>query len=169
MIKQTFSAIAAIAMAVTPAVARVDAGTVALINTIDDSDINLVIDPPWCQENPAVYGMYRSRGLQRQLVLCPGDTVDAEDHDTVRHEVAHAIQHCINAARGTHRNTPIVDDIPKLINHARATLGQERLDFIQRSYPKSHWLVEIEANIMASVFTSKEIEDMFKEYCLYNE
>ena len=169
MIKNIFAAVAAVAMAVTPAAARVDAGTLALINTVDDSDIDLRIDSPYCAQNPGVYGVYRSRGLQRQLILCPGETVDADDHDTVRHEVAHAIQHCINASRGTHRNTPIVNDPQKLIATALEVLGQERVEYIQSVYHRAHWLVEIEANLMAHLFTAAEIEKMFEENCLYSE
>ena len=44
MIKNILGAVAAVAMAVTPAAARVDAGTVALLETIDASDINLQVD-----------------------------------------------------------------------------------------------------------------------------
>ena len=169
MIKNIFAAVAAVAMAVTPAAARVDAGTIGLINTVDDSDIDLRIDSPYCAKNPGVYGVYRSRGLQRQLILCPGSTVDAEDHDTVRHEVAHAIQHCINAARGTDRLVPIVNDPQKLVATAREVLGQDRINYIQRNYHRSQWLVEIEANLMAHLFTAKQIEQMFKEHCLVSE
>ena len=169
MIKNIFAAVAAVAMAVTPAAARVDAGTVALINTIDESDIDLRIDSPFCYQNPGVYGVYRSRGLQRQLILCPGETVDADDHDTVRHEVAHAIQHCINASRGTHRNTPIVDEPQKLVATAREVLGQAAIERIQTLYPRAHWLVEIEANLMAHLFTAAEIEELFVENCLFSE
>ena len=169
MYKQIFSAVAAVAMAVTPAAARVDAGTVALINTVDESDIDLQIDTPFCYQNPGVYGVYRSRGFQRQLILCPGATVDAEDHDTVRHEVAHAIQHCINASRGTHRNTPIVDDPQRLVATAIEVLGQAEVERIQTIYPRHHWLVEIEANLMAELFTAAEIQQMFQENCLYSE
>ena len=140
-----------------------------LLETIDESDIDLRIDTPFCEQNPNVYGVYRSRGLQRQLILCTGGSVDADDHDTVRHEVSHAIQHCINAARGTHRNTPIVTDPQRLVATAIEVLGQERVEYIQRVYPRAHWLVEFEANIMAEIFTSAEIEQMFAEYCLYSE
>ena len=169
MIKNIFAAVAAVAMAVTPAAARVDAGTVALINTVDESDIDLQIDTPFCYQNPGVYGVYRSRGFQRQLILSPGATVDAEDHDTVRHEVAHAIQHCINASRGTHRDTPIVTDTSKLVATAREVLGQDEIERIQTLYPRKHWLVEIEANLMAELFTAAEIQQMFVENCLYSE
>ena len=169
MFKNIFAAVAAVAMAVTPAAARVDAGTVALLDTIDRSDIDLRVDTPFCKKNPGVYGVYRSRGLQRQLILCTGGHVDADDHDTVRHEVAHAIQHCINASRGTHRNTPIVDDPQKLVATAMEVLGQKRVEYIQSVYPRAHWLVELEANIMAKIFTAAEIEEMFEENCLMNE
>ena len=71
-------------------------------------------------------GVYRSRGFQRQLILCTGDVVDADDHDTVRHEVTHAIQHCVNVIRGTSLNTPI-NDVGELVNDARIVLGQNDL------------------------------------------
>ena len=40
-------------------------------------------------------------GMKREMHLCPGATVDAIDHATVRHEAIHAVQHCVNVARGT--------------------------------------------------------------------
>ena len=169
MFKNIFAAVAAVAMAVTPAAARVDAGTVALVNAVDASDIDLRIDTPFCTKNPKVFGVYRQRGFQRQLILCPGDTVDAADHDTVRHEVAHAIQHCINAARGTEINTPIVTEVKELMSHALPVLGQKHIDHIQKVYPREHWLVEIEANMMAKLFTASEVQQMFEQNCLFNE
>ena len=169
MFKNIFAAVAAVAMAVTPAAARVDAGTVALVNAVDASDIDLRIDTPYCNQNPDVHGVYRQRGLQRQLILCPGDTVDAGDHNTVRHEVAHAIQHCINAVRETHMDTPIVTDKKELMSYSLPVLGQKHIDHIQKVYPRKHWLVEIEANMMAKVFTASEIQEMFEKNCLYSE
>ena len=169
MFKKVLAAVAAVTMAVTPAAARIDKGTLALVNAIDDSDIDLRIDSPFCSQNPKVFGVYRQRGFQRQMILCPGDTVDAGDHDTVRHEVAHAIQHCINAARGTDMYTPIVTDKKELMSHALPVLGQRHIDHIQKVYPREHWLVEIEANMMAQVFTASEIQTMFEKDCLYND
>ena len=169
MFKNIFAAVAAVAMAVTPAAARIDAGTVSLVNTVDASDIDLRIDTAFCVQNPKVHGVYRQRGLQRQLILCPGETVDAGDHNTVRHEVAHAIQHCVNAARGTHMDTPIVTDVKELMSFALPSLGQKHIDHIQKVYPRKHWLVEIEANMMAKIFTASEIQKMFKKSCLFNE
>ena len=169
MFKNILASIAAVAMAVTPAAARVDAGTVALVNTVDASDIDLRIDSPFCAQNPKVYGVYRQRGLQRQLILCPGDIVDAGDHNTVRHEVTHAIQHCVNAARGTDMFTPIVTDVDELMSYALSVLGQKHIDRIQKAYPRKHWLIEIEANTMAKLFTASEIQKMFEKSCLFNE
>ena len=52
--------------------------------------------------------------MKRAFILCPGDEVMLLDHMVVRHEAVHAIQHCVNMARGTSVFTPIINDDEKL-------------------------------------------------------
>ena len=90
--------------------------------------------------------------------LCPGRTVDAGDHNTVRHETIHAIQHCINVARGTSTDTPIIDDPDTFKEFVIANLSQEEIEWVMSVYDESQWLTELEAFAGAEAYTSSELE-----------
>jgi hypothetical protein len=97
--------------------------------------------------------------------LCPGRTVDALDHNTVRHETIHVIQHCINVARGTSTDTPVMNDVDQLMRWARQYLSVRRIEWIQNTYDRSQWLTEIEAFAGAEAYTSSELEELFLATC----
>ena len=99
--------------------------------------------------------------------LCPGDTVDAGDHNTVRHETVHAIQHCVNVARGTSTDTAVIDDPDQLLVWAREHLTRREIQWIQDTYPRDQWMTEIEAFAGANAYTSAELEEMFPGYVLF--
>lgn len=146
------------------AMARVDAGTQTLIQTVNANGVRVVVNNDRCsQEN--ILGSYRSRGLQRQMVLCPGKTVDAIDHATVRHEVFHAIQHCVNSMRGTHRNTPVQMDPTKLAQLVNTSVPANEVTFIKNSYSEDLWLVEMEATLVEHIFTAEEVQQIFLKVC----
>ena len=163
-------ALAAIAAAATfmPAAAEIQPGTGRLLETLDESGILVTINHPECA-NGIYNGQYRWLGFQREMRLCPGDTVDAGDHNTVRHEVIHAIQHCVNVARGTSTDTPVIDDTTMLMSWAREHLSMREIEWIQRAYDRSQWLTEIEAFAGARAYTSSELEEMFLDVCTLQE
>ena len=114
MIKRIALAAIAAAACIMPVAAEVQPGTASLIETIDENGILVTINHEECATG--VYnGQYRWLGFQRELRLCPGASVDARDHETVRHETIHAIQHCINVARGTNTDTPVMNDVDQLM------------------------------------------------------
>ena len=143
MIKRIALAAIAAAACIMPVAAEVQPGTSSLIETIDENGILVTINHEECAL--ALNGQYRWLGFQRELRLCPGQTVDAGDHNTVRHEVIHAIQHCVNVARGTSTDTPVIDDVDYLMTWAREHLSMREIQWIQRNYDRSQWLTEIEA------------------------
>ena len=159
-------ALAAIAAAATfmPVAAEVQPGTASLINTIDENGILVTINHEECATG--IYnGQYRWLGFQREMRLCPGATVDARDHETVRHETIHAIQHCVNVARGTTTDTPVLDDVNQLMAWARQHLTMREIEWIQNNYDRSQWLTEIEAFAGANAYTSSELEELFLAAC----
>ena len=103
--------------------------------------------------------------MRRQMALCPGQTVDPIDHATVRHEVWHAIQHCMNTMRQTPFTTPVLEDLDKLTELINEGLTVEQVNFIKANYPVEHWWVEFEANL-AEGMTAEQIEEMFVGACL---
>ena len=109
MIKRILMAAVAAAATIMPVGAEVQPGTGRLLETISDNGILVTINHTECATG-TYNGQYRWLGFQREMRLCPGDIIDANDHNTVRHETIHAIQHCINVARGTNTDTPIIED-----------------------------------------------------------
>ena len=159
--------IAAIAAAATflPVGAEVQPGTSSLLETMEQSGVLVTFNHPDCLTNGA-NGQYRWLGFQREMRLCPGDTVDALDHNTVRHETIHAIQHCVNVARGTNTDTPIVNEVEEFKAFIEAYLSPEDIDWVMEMYDESQWLTELEAFAGANAFTATELEEMFLSACV---
>ena len=157
-------AIAAITAVTTiaPAMARVEDGTADLLKLMTDNGIVLTIN----EECDGTYhGVYSFVGMKREMHLCPGASVDAVDHATVRHEAIHAIQHCINVTRGTAANTSVMD-IDTLVDAVNSELPESVVTFVKESYPPEHWAVELEANLLERSATSDEIAVFFTEACV---
>ena len=168
MIKRIALAAIAAAACIMPAAAEIQPGTSSLLETLDENGVLITINHPEC-DTASYSGQYRWLGFQREMRLCPGDTVDAGDHDTVRHETVHAIQHCVNVARGTNTDTPVINDVTMLMSWAKEHLSQREIDWIQRAYDRSQWLTEIEAFAGARAYTSSELEEMFLDACTLQE
>ena len=168
MIKRIALAAIAAAACIMPAAAEIQPGTASLIDTIDENGILVTINHPECAAG--IYnGQYRWLGFQREMRLCPGETVDARDHETVRHETVHAIQHCVNVARGTNTDTPVMNDVDQLMRWARQHLSMQEIRWIQDAYDRSQWLTEIEAFAGARAYTSSELEELFLGVCTVQE
>jgi hypothetical protein len=150
-------------LSVSPSLARVEEGTYSLLETLEHNGVSVVYNTGSC--DGTVYGLYMWSGFRREMVLCPGDTVTAIDHKTVRHEVSHSIQHCVNAARNTSVNSPIMS-IDELVDAVNTVLSQERVSEIKSLYSEDEWAVEFEANVMAEIFTATELKDMFLRACV---
>jgi hypothetical protein len=151
-----------------PVAAEIQPGTSSLLETIEAEGILVTINPDKCRTNGA-NGQYRWIGFQREMILCPGDTIDAIDHNTVRHEVVHAIQHCINVARGTGMDTPIITDQDRFGQFVRANLSEEEIEWVTSVYEESQWLTELEAFAGAKAYTSSELEELFLDVCTLQE
>jgi len=161
-------ALTAVLAVVAPAHARLDDDTHKLINFIDRSGIVVTInDAESCTDDKYhILGFYSHTGMRRTLALCPGSSVDAIDHATVRHEVWHAIQHCINVARGTSFTTPVSTDTSKLMTMVRDNVPAPEIKNIQENYEPKKWLMEYEAVLAENIFTAAEIQDLFKRACV---
>ena len=165
--KLCVAAVAAMATII-PVGAEVQPGTSSLIETISSNGILVTINHEDCLTNGA-NGQYRWLGFQREMRLCPGRTVDAGDHNTVRHETIHAIQHCVNVARGTSTDTPIIDDPEVFKEFVMANLSQDEIEWVMSIYDESQWLTELEAFAGAEAYTSSELEDIFLDVCTLQE
>ena len=167
MIKQIFAALAGLALAV-PGYARVENGTKPLLELLDSSGILVAYNTSDCNDGKYL-GVYRHKGMQRAMVLCYGATVDAEDHMVVRHETIHAIQHCVNVARGTHIRTAIINDDEKLMEFVYKHLSHEAVEEIKRVYSPEDWRIEFEAFAGMHAYTADELAALFRKACLFPE
>ena len=164
MFKKLFVAAVAAMATFVPVGAEVQPGTSSLLETISSNGILVTINHEDCAGS-GTNGSYRWLGFQREMRLCPGNTVDAVDHNTVRHETIHAIQHCVNTMRQTPANTPVNNDLDQLVDYINEGLSEETVSFIKRSYPREHWWIEFEANL-AEDLTAVQIEEVFREACM---
>ena len=159
--------LAAIAAAATfmPVAAEVQPGTESLLRTVEEGGILVTYNVDACNTDNA-HGSYRWAGLRREIRLCPGRTVDAIDHETVRHEVLHALQHCVNAIRGTSMDTPIITDRNDFEEFVVENLSQEYINRVLRVYPRDQWPTELEAFAGANAYTAAELEKFFRQVCM---
>ena len=168
MFNRILGAVAAAALTVLPVNARLEEGTSDLVNLIDDSGIEVLINNKDCLSGEYL-GIYQYKGMKRAFILCPGFTVDAADHMVVRHEAIHAIQHCVNVARGTSVFTPVIQDTRELMAWVSQYLDDDDIARIKKAYERSHWLIEFEAFAGMHAYTADELSELFREACLYNE
>ena len=166
MIKRLLLAAAAAAATMLPVSAEIQPGTKNLVNTINDNGVLVTVNDPECTDE--FNGQYRFRGFQRWMLLCPGETVDADDHNTVRHETIHAIQHCVNTARGTSVFTPIINDDKAFSDFVLYYLSEDMIEWIVDAYPSEQWDIELEAFAGAKAYTASELTEMFLDACVAN-
>ena len=156
------AALAAVSFAL-PVSAEIQPGTQNLLKTVSQH-LTVVYNQGTC-DNPGVSGSYKS--TNKTLTLCPGLEVTADDHDTVRHEVWHAIQHCLMKDKNAGLAAVIIKDTPEWWKYVGSNLTVAQAQWIQKSYPKSHWDVEYEAFVMANNLSSSEIEGLFLKACVH--
>lgn len=162
--KLAIAAVAAI-FSSTPAAARIESNTGDLLNLMATTGLSITYnDSQYCTEG-GYYGAYEYAGMKRSIHLCPGDTVDAIDHATVRHEAVHAIQHCVNVARGTTFDNPILEP-QQVVEEVNRHLPSWKVSAIKQAYDQSEWLIEFEAFVGQEIFTATELMAMYKEACL---
>jgi len=159
--KRLITAVLAAASFALPVSAEIQPGTESLLNTVS-SHIKVVYNKGTCSQ-PNVAGSYNKH--TSILTLCPGLNVDADDHDTVRHEVWHAIQHCRNP-QGMLLKPVIALDNPAWHSMVGKYLKPELKTYIQKNYPPHAWAVEYEAYVAAEELTSSQIEILFRKACV---
>ena len=160
-LKRAFLALSAAALTTAPAFARVEAGTNALLRLLEQRGSNVVINPSDCRT--AQYaGYYEDQTL---AVCIDTQQADADDHDTVRHEAIHAIQHCVAEKNGRQGLIPIIRDSDDYANFVTSVLTPQGIERIKETYPQHAWLVEFEAFAAAHVLSAEDIAQLFVKHC----
>jgi len=162
MIKRILTALAAsIAVAAPVNATPTEWTSLNLIELLERNGVSVTVN----QNCPSgVLGNYEWVGMKRTINLCPGDEVDPIDHATLLHETWHAIQHCVNTARGTTSDTP-VSSIADLNSYVEEYLPQETINYVKSNYKSSNWAIELEANLAENSFTPLEIAEVFLDAC----
>ena len=149
-------------LSIAPAVAKVDAGTPALLRTVEAHGINVALNPSRCNGAPYL-GSYHSG--HKTLTVCYDGRPDAQDHDTVRHEVFHAAQHCAGMKRGHRYGVVPILQGSKLTKFINDNLTPGQISRIRSSYPANKHATELEAFAAANAYSAEEIERIFVTWC----
>ena len=100
------------------------------------------------------------------MTICTDTTAwDDNDHDTVRHETWHVIQHCLREDHHTKLQPVITPGTQMWRTHVIAQLHPEMIQFILAEYPETHHAVELEAFAMAGALTSSQVHQLFNKAC----
>ena len=159
------AALAALSIAM-PVQARIDPDADELLTAMQSDGIHIEINSERCNERP-IYGLFTfvPKTVWRVLTLCPGDTADAVDHSTVRHEAIHAIQWCANTRRGTPFNTPLQADYDRFQQEVFANLYIAEIEAINSNYHKSDWRIEYEAFLYERTLSAAQILEAYNTVC----
>ena len=158
-----FKPLAAVIAAATfsmPVSATVDPGTTRLIQTMGEYGVTILYNPSTC--SGGFNGQYTT---QKVMTLCYKGQPTASDHDTVRHEAFHFLQHCAALKRGENGITPLAVNTDARTQWAYSILGANSVDRIKHIYPRHHHQVEIEAFAAASHYTANDLVGLIKSWC----
>ncbi len=160
MFKPLAAVLAALTISV-PAVAKVDPGTTQLLQTLQEYGITIEYNPSHCSNGYS--GRYTTRKL---MTLCYSGQPTAFDHDTVRHETMHVLQHCAALRRGDDRGiVPLAIDPTERTQWVSSVLRSGEINEIKRTYPVKAHQVELEAFAAASHYSASDLTKLVKAWC----
>ena len=158
LLRKLLVATAAASALAVPAVARVDAGTPALIRTAEAHGMSFLYNSHRCGGD--FQGLYEHS--ERRITVCY-ETADAEAHDTMRHEIWHGIQACAAKKKGSPFE-PVAE--PADLNRfVRTQLSREMIARIKTVYPKDRHAVELEAFAAAEAYTAAQLIPLVEGWC----
>ena len=164
LIRRLSALVAGFTLCATPALARIDKGTTPLLQSLPSYGIDVRLNPPDCALKP-FHGYYDSS--TRVLAVCYRGRPKADDHDTVRHEAFHAIQHCAGMKAGYNgRIQPILTG-QAFRSFVLNSLPPQKIVEIKSNYPRDRWNVEMEAFAAASVYSADQIFKLVHQWCPY--
>ena len=161
-ITRVISALVASVALTSPAVARVESGTPDLIRLTEEYGGSFVYNPSGC--GGPYLGYYRPG--TNEIGLCYLGTPNANDHNTVRHEVWHFIQHCAAKRRGLQGLTPVSMDSMRRTQWVSQYLRPAAISNIRKAYPARAHAIELEAFAAAESYTSDQIGGVLRKWCV---
>ena len=160
MLKRLAALLAATTLSM-PVAARVDPGTTQLLQTLTDYGVTVLYNPSTCTGK--FQGQYTTHKV---MTLCYSGAPTASDHDTIRHESFHFLQHCAAIRRGANGIQPLAANSTKRLQWVNKVLKPQSIAAIQRTYPAHHHQVEIEAFAAAEYYSASEIITYIKTWCI---
>ncbi len=162
MLKPIAALIAAVTFTM-PATARVDPDSVALLQTLEEYGVTVHYNSTsGC--NGEHHGSYNTSKIMH---LCyQGTSPTAEDHNTLRHEAFHYLQHCANERRGGSGLRPLAINSDERFQFVQKALGTDYIDSIKESYPVRAHQIELEAFAAAEEYSAGELIKYIKSWCL---
>ena len=150
-------------MVLAPALAEVQPGTGDLIETVGER-FTVNIDNYHCDNNLDMAGSFQpTAGI---ITLCPRGNVTADDHDTVRHEVWHAVQHCITPDNAYFIQPVFEPGTQDWQDYVMSHLPSSLIKAVKKNYPHQMWDTEFEAYATARTLTASEIQNIFIKACI---
>jgi hypothetical protein len=159
MFKSLAALIAATALSV-PAIAKIDPGTPQLLQTLTEYGVSIAYNPSIC--GTGFQGRYNTN---KEMVLCYTGVPGAGDHDTVRHEAFHFLQHCASINRGEGGIQPLATNTATRNNWIRQVLQSGHIQHIKSTYPENHHQVELEAFAAAHHYSASELIGLIRSWC----
>ena len=161
---KTLSAlVAGFAVTTAPALARVDAGTPALLRALPAYGVNVALNHSDCSGDRQFHGYYNTGS--RAFVVCYSGTPNANDHDTVRHESMHVAQHCASQRDGRPYGIRPILSGEQLNEFVTSVLTKREIESIKGMYPKDKWLIELEAFAGAKLYTASQVQSIVSQWC----
>ena len=163
MLKKLFTALVASLSIAAPVSATVYPGTGALMSAVHAHPrFTVGVDSTNCERG--YMGSFRP--YSGQVTICTGDDGwDAGDHDTVRHETWHVIQHCLRHPSHTRLQPLFTPGTVDWHTHVLGNLTPQMYNFIVTDYPKTHHAIELEAFAMARSLSASQVQKFFEQAC----
>ena len=150
-----------LAAATTPATARREPGTIPLLTTIENKGVLVRYDPPECTSD--IRGQYSPTRVE--MWFCTGAPTarrTPEDHNTVRHEAWHYLQHC---RHGGPRLKTFYTSQRVFTDFISAHVSVPTYRYYTRLFSGTRRLVELEAQAAANAYSSSFINTLIQKYC----
>ena len=154
---------AGFAVTTAPALARVDAGTPALLRALPRHGVKVALNHSDCNGDRSFDGYYNTG--TKAFVVCYSGTPDANDHDTVRHEAIHVAQNCAARRDGNPNGIRPLLRGTALNNFVKSVLSDEHIIRIKSLYPRDRHLTELEAFAAARYYTAAQVQQIVRTWC----
>ncbi len=154
------AAVAVVSMSI-PALAKVDPGSPQLIQTLNEYGVTIEYNPSSCGQ-----GFMGRYSTAKVMTLCYQGAPTAADHDTLRHETFHFLQHCASLRRGVNGITPLAINPSQRQQWVSSVLRTGEINQIKSVYPVRVHQIELEAFAAASHYSAAELASLIKSWCI---